>query len=227
MERIRPDVLWLDPYGTLFAVEDDCEGHTRRSKYNGVTFFANVLWVKWDRKPLHIRICPVCGKEFEIKSPKYPDKYCGQACYGKSMEGKVPIDAMVARGYDAEQVCTMTKPPLPPTIEKGDVMVSWIWPNPRQDVKQFGKLTAIQRNGRMISAEYSINTRGGRKRWKTTWVLAVRPKTTFDSLLKRMQRMYGRGPSAIGVFKFDGRRFKSLMRKGNVRIKKWRIPAEV
>jgi endogenous inhibitor of DNA gyrase (YacG/DUF329 family) len=39
-----------------------------------------------DRRALHTRVCPVCGKEFEVYGSA-PRKYCSHACYIKDRFG--------------------------------------------------------------------------------------------------------------------------------------------
>ncbi len=99
---VRPDMI-AKKDGKIFAVEVDFDGNTRKGKYDGVTFFDEVIWRYRHREPLYKVNCQTCGEEFgyDIRTPPTP-KFCSMKCRDLSMKGKVPVAAMVARGYDSD-----------------------------------------------------------------------------------------------------------------------------
>lgn len=101
---VRPDMI-AKKDGKLFAVEVDFDGNTRKGKYDGVTFFDDVIWRYRHREPLYKANCQTCGKEFGYDIKSANQKFCSEKCYYASMEGKEErpwlVESRVRRGRAA------------------------------------------------------------------------------------------------------------------------------
>ena len=105
---------------TKFDKYDMTDGN---GQFQGIRFFDDVFWVVYreanrqhqivEKMPkighvtervvaeigvYYSAICQTCGKEFKYKIKTANRKYCSLPCYYRSMDGKVPVAAMRARG---------------------------------------------------------------------------------------------------------------------------------